>query len=297
MMYRRMINIILGTSAMTLLLFGNSILAQDIDEIIVWNRLLDNPAAYKILQRALENSREEFGDYQLTMSSPMEQGRVERELMKNKRVHVANFAPSVERETRLLPIRMPVTKGMLGMRVCLIKKGSQAKFDAISSKEQWQQAGLTIGQGTHWPDTPILKHNGLSVVTSNNYHSLFAMLDKQRFDCFSRSITEVLAEQEMHDKNGFEIEHHLLLVYPLPTFFFVSRDNPKLAARIEKGLTAAVDNGSLNDLIKTDYADTFKRLKIDSRQIIYLDNPFLSKQTQALIRQRKFWLTPTVDAK
>ncbi len=43
---------------------------------------------------------------------------------------------------------------------------------------------LRFGQRQDWADTPILRANGLEVKTSQNYESLFRMLDAGRFEVF-----------------------------------------------------------------------------------------------------------------
>ncbi len=114
----------------------------------------------------------------------MEQGRVVRALADNKFVHVAAFAPSEDREAELIPIRIPVTKGLLGFRVCLVKADNLGKFQDIASLSDWKRKKITIGQGTHWPDTAILESNGLAVIKSSQYQPLFEMLYQKKVRLF-----------------------------------------------------------------------------------------------------------------
>lgn len=261
-------------------------------EIIVWDRLANNPVVYQVLQMALDKTRAEYGAYHLTLSRPMEQGRVMIELTKNKSVHLANFAPTSERETKLLPIRIPVTKGLLGYRVCLIRKGTEFKFKGIHSIYDWKKQGLRIGQGTHWPDTAVLEGNNLKVEKSVKYTPLFEMLAKGRFDCFSRSVSEVLPELEKHRAEGITLDNKLALVYRLPSFFFVSRQNPQLAQRLQKGLKSILADGSFDSFITSSYGPQLKILGMKQRQPIYLDNPYLSKETKEITKDPTLWLDP-----
>ena len=258
--------------------------------IIVWNRLPDNPVSYKILQRALDVTSKEFGRYQLAPSIPIEQGRMIVELTKNQRVHVASFAPTKEREQALLPVRIPVNKGLLGYRVCLIKQGEQNKFSDIRTLEEWKKKGLTIGQGTHWPDTGILESNGIKVVKSAKYDTLFTMLSKKRYDCFSRSVTEVLPELEKYKALGLVLEKKLMLVYRLPSFFFVSRKNAKLAQRLEKGMHAMLKTGELDKILNQYYRELFNNIDFDGRHIIELKNNLLTDKTNKLSTDSKLWI-------
>lgn len=260
-----------------------------LEPILIWDRLQDNPVAYQILKLAMNNTVTEYGPYELQSSMAMEQGRVALELEKNRSVHIANFAPDEDREARLLPVRIPVTQGLLGYRVCLIKEGRQARFSEINSLQDLKDKQIRIGQGEHWPDTSILRANNLSVVGSVKYKTLFEMLKRDRFDCFARSISEVIPEANKYQQQGLVIEKRLLFVYRLPTFFFVSKKNPQLAERIRRGLQRGLKNGSISKLIRSNYRDDFKRLNLKDRKLIYLSNSNFTKTTSHELDQFNYW--------
>ncbi|MDH5425901.1 MAG: hypothetical protein OEY29_12975 [Gammaproteobacteria bacterium] len=268
---------------------------QTAEEIIVWNRLSDNPVSYKILQLALDKTTNAYRPYSLRPSVPMEQGRVLTELKQNRRIHVASFAPTEKRESELLAIRIPVTRGLLGIRVCLIHEGRQKLFSDINNLQQWKDRGIKIGQGEYWPDTAILEANELRVIKSVKYKPLFDMLIKDRFDCFSRSVSEVLPELEKYKDKGIGLEQEYVLIYRLPSFFFVSRKNPKLAQRIEQGLRLANQDGSFDRIINNAYRDQFEKINLKNRKAIYLDNPYLSEKTRAIVKDDSLWLNPFND--
>lgn len=270
----------------------STIAAETTQEIIVWNRLSDNPVSYQILQLALNKTKKEYAPFVLKASAPMEQGRVMAELSRNQRVHVASFAPNQERESKLLPVRIPVTRGLLGLRVCLIQKDNQHLFSNLNSLQQWVERGLSIGQGKHWPDTDILEANKIKVVKSAKYTPLFAMLAKKRFDCFSRSVSEVLPELEKYADSGIVLEQELVLVYRLPSFFFVSKNNPQLSKRLEKGMRLANQDGSFDQLIRQAYQEQFKKINLQNRKVIYMNNPYLSEETRKALSDKSLWLNP-----
>lgn len=265
-----------------------SLTAHAVEEILVWDRLQDNQVANQILQLAMDKTVETHGDYKLVTSYKMEQDRVVEELKSGDLVHVGNFAPTAAREKALIPIRIPVTQGLLGYRVCLIDKQNQANFDGIQTKQDWLNRGVSIGQGKGWPDTEILLKNDLPVVQSTKYLPLFSMLKQGRFDCFSRSVSEVMPELENHPE--LAIEKNILLVYRLPTFFFVSPKQPALATRIEKGLQKAYDDGSVAKIIREHYDPVFEKLGFDQRVQILLDNPYLTPETQKALSAFSGWL-------
>lgn len=257
-------------------------------DIVYWRRLEDNPVVVKVLQLALDKTVASHGPYRLRASEPMEQERAVVELAKGQSLDLANFAPSRSREQRLLPVRVPVTQGLLGHRVCLIKKGRQARFDQVISLQDWQDKRLTIGQEKNWPDTAVLEANRIQVVKAPKYPAMFAMLDLERFDCFARSISEVGAE--LRGRKDIELEKNLLLIYRLPTFFFVNRQRADLAARLEQGLNLAYRDGSIPALISDRYRDAFRAMDIAKRTVIYLENPLLSEETQQALNGFRYWL-------
>ncbi len=161
--------------------------------IRAWNLLLDhpNPAVVQLLRLSLDLTVPEYGPYKLVSSPQMEQGRAVKELRSGELVQVGVFAPDGERERELLAIHIPLAKGLLGWRVCLIRQGDEGRFAAIGSLADWHRAGLSIGQHRSWPDTRLLKANGLKVTVGNLYEALFNMLRKKRFDCFLRSVIEI----------------------------------------------------------------------------------------------------------
>lgn len=260
------------------------------EKIIVWDRTYDQASMLEVLQLALDHTQADKQPYKIIRSLTMEQGRVLRELESSERIDLAAFAPTPERELQAIPIRIPVSKGLLGFRVCLIRAGQENAFSGIKSLDDWISQGLRIGQGSHWPDTPILEANGITVIKSVRYKPLFTMLEKQRFDCFSRSVNEISSELEGLQTNKFAIEKNLLFVYRLPTFFFVSKHKPELAKRIERGLHLALEDGSFKRLFEKLHGPTLTNLNLKQRKVIYLENPYLSDETRLISNKTELWL-------
>ncbi len=210
---------------------------------------------------------------QLVSSPPMEQGRTVKELHSGELVQVGVFAPDEERERDLLAVHIPLAKGLLGWRVCLIRQGDEGRFAAIHSLADWRRSGLIIGQHRSWPDTQLLRANGLNVMAGNLYEALFNMLRKQRFDCFLRSVIEV--EDELKQHPDLAIEPRLVFRYPLALLFFVSPKYPELAQRIELGLQRARQSGAFDRVFEEGFGSTIRRLNLDERVRLELHNPDL----------------------
>ncbi len=243
--------------------------------IRAWNLLLDhpNPAVVQLLRLSLDLTVPEYGPYQLVSSPQMEQGRAVKELRSGELVQVGVFAPDGERERELLAIHIPLAKGLLGWRVCLVRQGDEGRFAAIHSLADWRRSGLIIGQHRSWPDTQLLRANGLKVTVGNLYEVLFNMLRKKRFDCFLRSVIEI--EDELRQHPDLAIEPRLVFRYPLALLFFVSPKYPELAQRIELGLLRARQSGAFDRVFEEGFGSTIRRLKLDERVRLELHNPDL----------------------
>lgn len=197
---------------------------------------------------------------------------------------------SKAREETLRTIRFPLIKGLMGYRVLVIRKGDEAKFVKVKTKEDLMK--LSAGQGMHWPDTDILRANNFYIVEAMAKENLYKMLAAKRFDFFPRGISEISVEQDLIDSQRLRVEPHILLHYPTDVYFFVNKNNTELATRLEKGWSIILKNGEFEKFFLS-----FERMKaaIDmlnkhDYQIIELENPFLSEDT--LKASKPYWFEP-----
>ena len=193
-----------------------------------------------------------------------------------------------EMEQQLRPIRIPLYKGLLGHRIFLIRNGNQSLFDQIETLADLQK--IRFGQGRDWGDTSILEAAGLTVVKSNTYPSLFQMLDSGRFEAFPRGLQEPWGELKKWSNLPLSVEQRIALVYPMPAYLFVNKDNAALAGVFEKGLQQAIADGSFD---KNFYAspsinDALTRSNIKNRKVFRLDNPNLPRETP--LDRKELWL-------
>lgn len=243
----------------------------------------------ELLQRALERSAAP-GEQVLLERQPQvyTQKRLLAELHKGGPLDVIWTMTTREREDQLVPVRVPLFKGMLGHRIFLIRRGEQARFDGIENLHQLAQ--LVAGQGSQWPDTAILRANGLPVVTTTNYEQLFSMLLAQRFDYYPRGLNEFESEYALHGDSGITVEQKLMLVYPAPMYFFVAPGKEALAKRLERGLLAMVADGSFDRFFYSHpvIIRALKAAHIKDRRVLHLGNPQLPPQTP--LQDRRLWL-------
>ena len=149
-------------------------------------------------------------------------------------------------------------------------------WSGLKSLEDLSEHRIRVGQGTHWPDTHILQANGIHVVTHSRYEILFRMLDNNRFECFARGVSEVLYDLELENNPDYVIEPSLLFAYPMPSYFFVSKANHEVAQRLRLGMERAINDGSFSSYLDKYYGQAIEQLNLGSRQVLLLDNPFLS---------------------
>lgn len=250
----------------------------EVMEIRVWNHTEDKPGIIgRIMHRALQVTNDEFGDYTIVRSSEMGQTRALRALAHDQ-LDIAHFVSTKEREAQADVIHIPIMQGLLGYRLCLITTNNQQKFSHIGSKNEWIANNIITGQHYNWPDSTILQSNKLAVVTTYKTELLFQQLAKNRFDCFSRGLSEISNEQLDHQDLGIVIEKNIVIYYPLPQFFFVNPAKPVLTKRLRKGLLSLQENNELDNIFNDYYDEIINRLNLKNRVFISLHNPTLSQQ-------------------
>lgn len=261
--------------------FVQAIPAQPpVQEYVLWYRNYDSPAIHALVTLALEKTPE-YGEFRIIRSQELSQGRALRELARgvNRMVDIANVATSAEREQFLTPVPVPVDGGLLGFRVCVVMPESLALFEDIHSLDDLRESGVRIGQGDHWPDTPILRNNEIPVITHSRYEILFGMLRKHRFDCFARGVSEVINDLQMENDPEMTVEPNLVLAYPMPSYLFVGPEDQVTAHRLQLGMERAIRDGSFGVFLEQYYGEAVATLNLDKRRIIVLDNPFLSEES------------------
>lgn len=255
-------------------------------EYVLWYRNYDSPPVHALIELAMEETPE-YGPYKIRRSIVMGQGRAVRELAEGHSdlVTIANVATSLEREQELMAVPIPIDGGLLGLRVCVIKASNQALFANIHSLDDLISRGISIGQGRHWPDTPILRANGVNVITNTRFETLFKMLENDRFDCFARGVNEVLFDLNEIKNSNLTIEPNLLIAYPMPSYFFVAPDDHETAMRIQLGMERAIRDGRFAKYLKGFYLIAVNMLNLEQRTLLVLNNPLLSEDAKAIGRK------------
>lgn len=214
----------------------------------------------------------------------MQQGRAIVRLQNSEGIDVISTMTSIDRESSMLPIRIPIDKGLIGWRLLLVNKANASTFRSVLTLEDLKK--LTAGQGNDWPDTAILRASGLNVYGTSNYGSLFRMLESERIDYFPRAVTEIWAELDLYQKR-LMVEPNIVLRYPTAVYFFVRKGNTQLAADIREGLEKMITDGSFEKLFQQYYGDMVRRSSLKGRRVFELKNPLMPKGMP--IERKNLW--------
>jgi len=189
----------------------------------------------------------------------------------------------------LLPIRIPLDKGLTGYRLFLIKGINQAAFSGIRGTSELRQ--FSIGQAASWIDVDILRYAGLDVVTGPTYESLFPMLDAGRFDLFSRGVKRNqrrtrqqhlgLPRPDGGEKAGAVLPATALFLFPR------TPEGEKLAQRAEEGIRLLMRNGKFQKRYLQFKKSILSDINLSGRRVIRIANPTLSKETP--LADKELW--------
>lgn len=227
---------------------------------------------FLVLQMALQRAG---GAYAARLSDyRMPQARAMLRLQRGQDIHVFCSMTTAEREASMLPITIPIDKGLVGWRLLLINKEQAASWSRTIPVSRLKS--LTAGQGSDWPDTAILRSNGYTVHATSSYDSLFKMLGSKRIDYFPRAVSEVWDEAAVH-RATLAVEPALALRYATASYLFVRKGNTALAAAITRGLEKMIQDGSFEKMFDQHFGRMIKRSKLRDRRVIELDNPDLPK--------------------
>ncbi|MGW8390816.1 hypothetical protein [Pseudoduganella sp. HUAS MS19] len=247
-----------------------------------------------VLRAALERTAPKFGPFTLSASrEPVSVPRMLQELGRpDGAINIIARATQRDLETQFQPVRIPIDRGLMGMRLLLVRKADLPRFAGIRTLDELRH--LSAGQGKGWVDTAVLSAAGISVVESPRPGSLFGMLEAGRFDFFPRALDEAPREYDAIRKahTNIVVEPTLMLRYPLPRYFFVRRnaEGDRLAERIRSGMEMMVKDGSLAALFHKHKGPLVERAQIGKRRIIELQNPALPPETP--LQRSELWFRP-----
>lgn len=186
------------------------------------------------------------------------------------------MSTSTDRENDMIAIKIPIYQGILGLRLLLVNKTRSTEFEKLTTLTGLGQ--YTAGHGLHWQDLPVYNANALKVFPHKNYESIFTLLKLNRIDYFHRGLSEIWGELERHS-DTLAVADKVMLFYPHPVYFFVSKHKPELAQSLQKGLVVALEDGSFKALFLRHMGKFIELGKLSERRVLVLENPVLPPNT------------------
>jgi hypothetical protein len=249
-----------------------------------------------LLKEVLEKTISKYGPYKINFSdSYMEKERLFNEMIAGKYVNITAQATQAKWEDQLIPIRIPVDKGISNYQIFLIRKETQPFFNKIKTISDLKK--VKLGVGSQWSSYSLYKENHFNVIPGINYDGLFSMLMTKRFDFFPRGINEIYLEYREKKKSfkNLAIEKTILIYFPMPKYFFVSKKEPGLARRLEIGLNMMISDGSFDKIVFNYHQNILVSSNLKNRKLFKIDNPFLSAETP--LNRTELWFNPLLTIK
>ncbi|MER2493630.1 transporter substrate-binding domain-containing protein [Catenovulum sediminis] len=213
-------------------------------------------------------------------------------MLKTGEINISWQSTQMQLEQDLIPIRIPILKGLTGYQVLVVKKQRLIEFSNLRNKADL--LNLKMGVERNSADSMTFKENGFQLVEASKKQGLPFMLEAQRFDFLLLPLNQAKNMLAMHPELDLTIVPNLMLSYTRPIYFFVSPDKSEFAKSLEEGLEEMVINGELDNYLAT---HTYSEALLNSIQqrhidkVITVDNPQLSSLTP--LNRPEFWTNPS----
>ena len=251
---------------------------------------LDSEYQLKLLELALDRAGQPYKLKRVDLN--LNQFTLQQELRKGKTINVFWMGTSSTLESALIPVPIPLFRGLEGLRLSFIHGDAQEKFNQVNTLADLRQ--LKAAQGVGWADNKILEQAGIATY-AGRYSNLFRLInDGDKLDFFPRGLVEIFAERRelAAQYPNLAIEQHLLIRYPFAEFFFVSPESPKLAKAIQTGLERAYADGSFMKFFHENprIREALASAKLEQRVTISLPNPDMTPLLRSIPAQ--YWDYP-----
>lgn len=156
-----------------------------------------------------------------------------------------------KRTKRIHAIPIPTLGGLMGYRSPIIKYSRVEEFRKVKSIEDLQK--YKACSGTTWADSDVLRKNGLQVLAVRQKNMMFWRLQRDECDYFPRSVVEGGLEMVNYGNEYPDLIffRDLVIHYDLPIYFYVSYQNDALHTIINRGMSEAEKDGSLQRLLQS----------------------------------------------
>jgi hypothetical protein len=249
------------------------VLAQS-QTLKVWEQNQRLPATFDFIELALEKAEPKYGHYTIETLPASNVEQAFKLLNTPGSLDLIVSGNEKSRESQAYPIYIPLDRGLLGFRLCLINKQSAEVFSTISTAAEFTERNLAIYVKQQWPDLGIYENNGFPVQGFNQLTSLTNALTSDRNACFSRSLIEIGFEAMRYQ--NLEIEANVAFIYPLADIIYVSKANTRLQAALEYGLNKAIEDQSYFHLFNQHYESVLQEHSFYFRKMFLMKNDEVS---------------------
>lgn len=256
-----------------------------------------NDFKYRLLELVLKRSGRPFalGLSEVVVAQDEAVAALEQDVASSSRnpfaLSVGVYGAGVDVNRRLLPVPIPVTGGILGLRSGWTHRSQIARLATIRTRQDL--GDIVLLQGLGWSDVDIFDAAGLRTFTARS-EDLFRLVDHQRVQLFPRGIAELEREAQLMASSTSDtaLDPHLVLAYPFAGFFYVSPDNQPLADAIQTGFERAIADGSYQRLVEELIFTPWLRrtLVLKNRRVIVLANPVAADVLSAV--DSRHWIVP-----
>ncbi|CAH0536270.1 hypothetical protein [Vibrio marisflavi] len=213
------------------------------------------------------------------------------QLIKEGKMTVDWLGADKKVESQLVPIRYPIFRGLLGHRIFITNKTTEAKLGAVQTKAELEKFSMIQGEG--WADVGVLKAGGFRVKEVPSFENIFKIVDAGRADLFPRAVIEPYSELAGRPQyKNLLVDDKLMLVYRFPMFLFVSPTaaNKPVVDILNAGFEKAYQDGSFIEFFEKSplVVKTFEQAKLKQRKVFNIPNPNLSEKTRSI--PDKYWL-------
>jgi hypothetical protein len=243
--------------------------AEDIDLHLMNRRDQQQQYYHRLLQESLQA---EGHSVNLITEPEMPVVRVSK-LLEGGELSVHWFLQTAERDKRFLRVNIPLSFGLIGQRLLLVKKGQSAAYAKVKTLADLQAINKRAGMAQGWFDVMVWKENKLPVYEQiGDWQVLFKLVaaGNRNVDYFPRGAVEILDDATAHP--DLEIQPNLLLSYERDFVFYVSPHYPQLRNQIEKALQAALASGLQRRLFDQLLFPKVKELNLNKRTVINLNS-------------------------
>jgi len=172
---------------------------------------------------------------------------------------------------QLIPVRHPLTNGLIGQRVLLIRPADAPTFARVQSVDDLQRTRLIAGFGAGWGDAKVWKASGLPLYEhAAPWSTIYGMVaaGNRHVDYLPRGVIEVLEEARLHPE--LQVEQHLLVDYRADFGFYLTPSAASYRPIIERALKEAESSGLKARLMEEAFGADIKALALNRRVHLHL---------------------------